>query len=497
MAGPSKVNKGKGPARRVSIANEDNTISPPNSPAATSHYAPPHRSAVGSPSRSQASYASALKSRPESRVGQSAAASASGGGAAAGGGAGGSGSNQPATTPAPSVAAATPIPASAPPQSTPARAAAAQAQAQVQAQVQAQAAAQAQAAQVQAQVQAQAQAQAQAAHVQAQIHRAATGGVHPISAAHGVHPAVHAAAAMPHVTGGWRPVVHAGGYGAPYVMMAAQQNPPRQPPANLGNPPDEMGDPPPPPPPQIVPHTLNPHGTYYYPGVPSTELGPMVHRYVPRHDVPGHPGLFFAGSQMQGGFMANGTMHMQAGITAPISPVIIHQQHPTAQPMMIQNHSIPGGPPLMLPATNYQAINPAAVIGTQAIPTIPGIVHPLPHQQQQQQQRIHHQVHVQPSVVAAAVAAGLPAQPPIHIEPVSGIGLTPGETAAQNVRIAQGNKAYEPQDFKPADPDPYRLYWFRELNGHWAVFPRRQIDRLDARWFRTDEGVFYAVRVSD
>ncbi|KAK4146238.1 uncharacterized protein C8A04DRAFT_35216 [Dichotomopilus funicola] len=414
MAGPSKVNKGKGPARRVSIANEDNTISPPNSPAATSHYAPPHRSAVGSPSRSQASYASALKSRPESRVGQSAAASAAGGAAA-----GGSGSNQPATTPAPSVAAPTPIPASAPPQT------------------------------------------------------------------------------MPHVTGGWRPVVHAGGYGAPYFMMAGQQNPPRQPPANPGNPPDEMGDPPPPPPPQIVPHTLNPHGTYYYPGVPSTELGPMVHRYVPRHDVPGHPGVFFASGQMQGGFMANGTMHMQAGITAPISPVIIHQQHPTAQPMMIQNHSIPGGPPLMLPATNYQAINPAAVIGTQAIPTIPGIVHPLPHQQQQQQQRIHHQVHVQPSVVAAAVAAGLPAQPPIHIEPVSGIGLTPGETAAQNVRIAQGNKAYEPQDFKPADPDPYRLYWFRELNGHWAVFPRRQIDRLDARWFRTDEGVFYAVRVSD
>lgn len=312
----------------MSIANEDNTISPPNSPGAASHYAPPHRSAIGSPSRSQASYASALKSRPEPRAGQSsgaaatpadsgAAASGAASGAAAGGAAASRSSNQSGTTAAPSVALPTTVPPSAP-QGAAARAATAAANAQIQAHIQAQAQAQAAQNQAQAQVQAQAQAQAQAAHVQAQVHRAATGGVHPLSM-HNVHPAVHAA--MQHVSGGWRPGVHpagqapfinaAGGYGAAAayqavpMMMAGQQNPPPQPPANPGNPPDEMGDPPPAPPPPAVPHTLNPHGTYYYPGVPSTEFGPMVHRYVPRHDAPGHPGVLFAGSQMQGGFMVS------------------------------------------------------------------------------------------------------------------------------------------------------------------------------------------------
>ncbi|KAK4115365.1 hypothetical protein N656DRAFT_704498 [Canariomyces notabilis] len=92
---------------------------------------------------------------------------------------------------------------------------------------------------------------------------------------------------------------------------------------------------------------------------------------------------------------------------------------------------------------------------------------------------------------------GLPVQPPVHVEPALGVGLTPSETVAQNVRIAQNNRCNEPQDFVPADPDPHRLYWLRELNGHWAIFSRRQIDRLNARWYRTDQGAFYAVRLSD
>jgi hypothetical protein len=78
-----------------------------------------------------------------------------------------------------------------------------------------------------------------------------------------------------------------------------------------------------------------------------------------------------------------------------------------------------------------------------------------------------------------------------------GVGLTPNEVMGQNIQKARDNKAYEPQEILPADPDPYRLYWIRETNGHWALFPRRQIDRLNARWYRSDEGVFYAVRLSD
>ncbi|KAK4123452.1 hypothetical protein N657DRAFT_644997 [Parathielavia appendiculata] len=145
-----------------------------------------------------------------------------------------------------------------------------------------------------------------------------------------------------------------------------------------------------------------------------------------------------------------------AAVTAPMNPIVVQQ--PYNQPMMIPNQSVTGGPALMLPGAAAQAMQ------------MPGN-HPL--------------------------IAGLPAQPPVHVEPAMGVGLTPNETIAENVRIAQNNKAYEPQDFKPADPDPYRMYWFRELNGHWAVFPRRQIDRLNARWYRTDDSVFYAVRLPD
>lgn len=149
-----------------------------------------------------------------------------------------------------------------------------------------------------------------------------------------------------------------------------------------------------------------------------------------------------------------------APVTAPVNPIVVQQ--PVAQPIMYPNPCAPagvgiGGPQLLLPA-------PA-----QAMPGNNPIM------------------------------AGVPAQPPVHVDPVMGVGLTPNETMAQNIRKAQNNKCYEPQEFKPADPDPYRLYWLRELNGHWALFSRRQIDRLDAhaRWYRTDEGIFYAVRLSE
>ncbi|KAL2024426.1 hypothetical protein VTK56DRAFT_8237 [Thermocarpiscus australiensis] len=145
-------------------------------------------------------------------------------------------------------------------------------------------------------------------------------------------------------------------------------------------------------------------------------------------------------------------------MTAPVTPIVLQQ--PAAQPIMVQAPvvapgAVPGGQGLLVPAQ-----------------TVPG---------------------------NPPFAAPLPAQPPVHVEPVLGVGLTPNETLAQNVRIAQDNKCYEPQEFKPADPDPLRLYWFRELNGHWAVFPRRAIDRLgkNARWYRTDQGVFYAVRLAE
>ncbi len=125
-----------------------------------------------------------------------------------------------------------------------------------------------------------------------------------------------------HTYGNWRPYVTYPGYGygqgypqagfgmppfPPVVnqfgqvvspfSMAAQQQP--DPPAPV-NPPDELGPPPPPPPPPAIPPVLNPFGVHFQPQVPGTEMGPMTHHYIPRHDQMGAPGMLYPGQQMTG-----------------------------------------------------------------------------------------------------------------------------------------------------------------------------------------------------
>lgn len=61
---------------------------------------------------------------------------------------------------------------------------------------------------------------------------------------------------------------------------------------------------------------------------------------------------------------------------------------------------------------------------------------------------------------------------------------------------AQTNRMFEPQDFKPSDDDPSRFYYVRELDGNWTHRSRFSIDQAeDCRWYVTDEGWFYAVRL--
>lgn len=86
---------------------------------------------------------------------------------------------------------------------------------------------------------------------------------------------------------------------------------------------------------------------------------------------------------------------------------------------------------------------------------------------------------------------------PVHFEPATGIGQTPNEVLQEQLEFAHANSLYEPQDFKPADDDKSRFYWMRELDGNWAQRSRATIDHLGCRWYITDSGVFYAVRISD
>lgn len=88
--------------------------------------------------------------------------------------------------------------------------------------------------------------------------------------------------------------------------------------------------------------------------------------------------------------------------------------------------------------------------------------------------------------------------PPTTLPPdITGVGRTAGEIAVEQARNAAENDMYKPQDFKPADDDPSRMYPLRELDGTWTQRNRLTIDHLDCRWFLHEQGYFYAVRLSD
>lgn len=87
----------------------------------------------------------------------------------------------------------------------------------------------------------------------------------------------------------------------------------------------------------------------------------------------------------------------------------------------------------------------------------------------------------------------------VHPEPACGIGRTGAEYTAEQMDMAYANKSFEPQDFKPADDTPSRMYMCRELDGVWTMRSRFSIDRMakEWRWHMAPEGYFYAVRLSN
>ncbi|WAO92808.1 Hypothetical protein NCS54_01032900 [Fusarium falciforme] len=274
-----------------------------------------------------------------------------------------------------------------------------------------------------------------------------------------------------------------------------------------------------------------PNGVHFQPPVPDTTFGPMQHVYVPRFD--------------------GGLAGVQVGLPAPASAL-------ASVPVPVPAHFVSAPAPItttaacttvVLPKTFYlngytyyasglvessphfllyldRVVHRASlaqpVVG--AVAPQPGIhasyvVHQQPYLVQQpamgQQQPIlvhGHQQHYVPQVqhVAGAVpavgmAGGVAAMPgavPIiagnsgHIPDVTGIGRTAGEEQLRQIQFAHENRLYEPQDFKPADDDPSRFYYVREVDGNWTQRNRFTIDHMgDCRWYVTDEGWFYAVRL--
>lgn len=94
-------------------------------------------------------------------------------------------------------------------------------------------------------------------------------------------------------------------------------------------------------------------------------------------------------------------------------------------------------------------------------------------------------------------------QPPIAGLPAFNIqqpsfgtyGLTGSEVLNQQLQTAHGLEMNKKQEMKPADDDPMRMYWCRELDHTWTQRNRLTIDSGDigeCRWFAMD-GQFYVV----
>ena len=102
----------------------------------------------------------------------------------------------------------------------------------------------------------------------------------------------------------------------------------------------------------------------------------------------------------------------------------------------------------------------------------------------------------QPTMVMGPPSQMAPGNFGIFPEAACGVGRTPGELALEQIQFAYNNNVYEAQDFKPADDDPSRHYYVRELDGNWTMRSRISIDTMgDCRWYITDGGMFYAVRL--
>ncbi|KAA8564142.1 hypothetical protein EYC84_012119 [Monilinia fructicola] len=173
----------------------------------------------------------------------------------------------------------------------------------------------------------------------------------------------------------------------------------------------------------------------FQPQVPDTSNGPHEHTYIPRSD---------------GAIIVNGVVYLRETKTPAPAPVI------------------PAIAPVMIPAPQYQQTMPQPAF--QPYPYNPYT------------QFAGHSHHI-------PFGAGYVPQPAMNTH-----GATSSEIQMQQMQTPDANKK---QDMKPADDDPFRMYWVRELDNTWTQRNRLTIDSGDiglVRWYVT-EGVFYAVRL--
>ncbi|KAJ3472454.1 hypothetical protein NLG97_g10976 [Lecanicillium saksenae] len=224
-------------------------------------------------------------------------------------------------------------------------------------------------------------------------------------------------------------------------------------------------------------------GVHFQPPVPDTTFGPISHVYVPRFD-----GQYASAPQVGPPIMQ--FVHTPADPCPPSFTVLVpktfyvegfnyHASQPAYNAVPVgQQGFVIAQQPTMIPQPMHPGQQPVFIAGQPtALP--PGVM------------QVPQQVMGGGGVPVFAGNGGSPPD-------VSGLGRTQGEETLRQLQFAHANKLFEPQEFKPADDDPSRFYYVREVDGNWTQRNRFTIDHMgDCRWYVTDEGWFYAVRLPD
>ncbi|KAM0254316.1 hypothetical protein ACHAQJ_006902 [Trichoderma viride] len=247
-----------------------------------------------------------------------------------------------------------------------------------------------------------------------------------------------------------------------------------------------------------------PAGVNFQPPVPDTTFGPIPHVYVPRFD--GNNVVFTAvhvglpSVQFVSAPAACSTTVVMPKTFCYHNGYIYYASRPAANSSLDLAYQQPlatGQCASFAPSANFvvaqqPAVVPQPFVGQQPV-MIGGQAAPTVFSSQQ----MHPQLHSVPAMGMSG-AGGIPviAGNGSQIPDVSGLGRTPGEETVRQLQFAHANKLFEPQEFKPSDDDPSRFYYVREVDGNWTQRNRFTIDHLgDCRWYVTDEGWFYAVRM--
>ncbi|KAK5664244.1 hypothetical protein OQA88_461 [Cercophora sp. LCS_1] len=224
-------------------------------------------------------------------------------------------------------------------------------------------------------------------------------------------------------------------------------------------------------------------------------------RYVPRYDPPAWPAGWGQAPPSQPAQPAAVAQQVYAQVYAPNNSQILQSVQyvveAAAGASTYVNSSANGmaipvaqAPCASIPVVIQQPAHqpPAQMVIVQAPPVAAAGPHPPP---------------PPPAIPVSAPALGPgPAAPQIYVMPGNGsrpvqswaYGATASEVQARNAELARTSGANDPQEFKPADPNPNRLYWCRERDNTYLLRDRRTLDQQKCIWYMTPAGQWYAVQ---